>query len=64
LLKLDDDIAKWSEVENCIKHSFVKSNITSESYVEHLSAISSELGIPKALHQKGKMKKYLEIHFN
>ena len=64
LLKLDDDIAKWSEVENCIKHSFVKSNITSESYVEHLSAISSELGIPKTLHQKEKMKKYLEIHFN
>lgn len=64
LLKLDDDTAKWPEVENCIKPSFVKSNMTSEDYVEHLSMISSELGIPKTLHQKGKMKNYLKIHFN
>ena len=64
LLKLDDDTAKWPEVENCIKPSFVKSNMTSEDYVEHLSMISSELGIPKTLHQKEKMKNYLKIHFN
>lgn len=64
LLKLDDDTSKWPEVENCIKPSFVKSNMTSEDYVEHLSMISSELGIPKTLHQKEKMKNYLKIHFN
>lgn len=64
LLKLDNCNMEWPEIENSIKHSFAMSNMSSEDYVEYLSAISSDLGHSKSLYQKKIMKKYLDIHFS